>query len=366
MSLSILHIAPQNTAGVPFEIVRGERARGIDSHLITMWHHPYGFPNGECLNLPFAAGGIVSKFQRLLKTTPKTVNRRRSDGGALPPIWRGDRFPAKQLFAMRDVLWESKLRKLGFPERLNDYGIIVLDGGIPLLRSGKWILNWASRGGKLATTYYGSDLRQHGVLPQIDEAAGAVFVMEFDHKSLHPRATWLPFPFDASNIQPANPPESAIRIGHVASVRSAKGTDIIIDAIRRAGEAVECEPVIIEKRPHKETLALKSTCHIFIDQLGELGYGISGLESLAMGIPTVVELLPDHEKFLGDHPFAVANADNLADVLVELARNSDRRAEMAERGRIWLDEFHNPNRTIDTIFERYTELGWLSSGENLK
>jgi len=363
MSLSILHIAPQNFAGVPYEIVEAERKRGIDSWLITMWPHPYGFGEDECLDLPFAANDLTRLFQRLFKTTPKTRNIRRIGLSELPPKWNGHKFPANMLFNLRDALWRPKYRKAGFPQRLDKFDIVVLDGGLPLLRSGKWILEWAHRGGRLVTTYYGTDLRQHGVIPAIDEAAKAVFVMEFDHTLIHPEAVWLPFPFDPSGLPKANPPGGPIRIGHVATNRSAKGTDSIIAAIDKLARKIKIEPVIIERMPHDKTIELKSTCHIFIDQLGELGYGISGLESLAMGIPTVVQLLPDHEKFLGKHPFVVADSKSLSDVLEKLAGDPELRREKGDFGRRWVREFHDPNRAIDIILNKYSKLGWLPHGE---
>jgi len=364
MPLSILHIAPQNIAGVPFEIVKEERRRGINSLLVTICPHPYGFGEDECLDLPFAAGRTTRFLQRVLGTTPAKSNKRRRDPSEIPPKWNGDKFPANLLFSIRDRIWEPKLRKAGFPERLEEYDIVVLDGGIPLLRSGNWILRWAERGGHLATTYYGTDLRQHGVIPAIDNASGAVFVMEFDHRFLHPRAVWLPFPFDPTVLPRANPPKNgSIRIGHAAAYRPSKGTDTIYNAIREVGKKYSVEPVIIERLPHKETLELKSTCDIFIDQLGELGYGISALESLAMGIPTIVELLPDHEEFIGDHPFVVANSENLPDILAGLVEDDERRKRLSEKGRRWVEEFHNPARAVNIILEKYRNLGWFAAKE---
>ena len=359
MAESILHIAPQNIAGVPGEMVREERRRGFDSTLVTFSPHPYGFDSGECLDLPLASGRKAAFVQKLFGTSPETVNRRRRGDFRKPPAWEGGRFPARYLFALRDRIWEPRFRAAGFPERLREADIVVLDGGLPLLRSGKWIRDFAERGGRLAITYYGTDLRHHGVIWEIDDAAGAVFLMEFDHTLLHPRGTWLPFPFDARDYERANPPEGAVRIGHAAAKRNAKGTNRIIEAIREVGESRDVEAVIMERMPHEEVLELKSTCHIFVDQLGELGYGISGLESLAMGIPTVVELLPDHDGFLGDHPFVNANADNLARVLRELVDNPELRTETGEKGYRWVREFHSPRRCIDRAHGVYRELGWI-------
>lgn len=359
MKTSILHIAPRNTAGVPWTIVREERRRGLDSWLLTYRPHRFGFSQDETLNLPFVDDPFTATLQRTLTTTPKKFNVRR-EYEELPPKWHGNNFPASALFGVRDRIWKSRMKKAGFPERLKDYDIIVLDGGLPLLRSGKWISAWAKATGKLATTYYGTDLRQHGVIEEIDKLSEAVFVLEFDHIALHPRATWLPFPFDAESMPEAEPPHSGpIRIGHVATTRSTKSSDAIITSIDEVSKSFAVKPVIIENVSHEEALRLKSTCHIFIDQLGELGYGISGLESLAMGIPTVVELLPDHENFLGDHPFIKANESSLAYILRELILDEPRRLRVAEEGKIWVRSFHDPARTVDIIHDKYRELKWL-------
>jgi len=360
VKLSILHIAPQNTAGVPFEVVKEERRRGINSRLITMWRHPYGFEEDECLELPLVAGGFVKLMQRVFGTTPKTVSTRKTDLADLPPKWRGDRFPVEELFSLRDFFWEKKLRKAGFPARFDDYDIIMLDGGMPLLRAKLWELDWVKKGGKLAVTYYGSDLRQRGVIPEIDNAAGAVFVFEFDHRFLHPRAKWLPFPFSANDLPKANPTNGKIRIGHVATNRSAKGTNFIIETLNELAKKRDIEPVIIKRVPHDETLKLKASCHIFIDQLSELGYGISGLESLAMGIPTVVELWKDHEEFIGENPFIVANKNNLFNVLDKLIADKELRETLSQRGPEWVARFHNPARTLDIIMKEYNNIGWIT------
>jgi len=360
MAISILHIAPQNTAGLPYEIVKLERKFGFDSKLITMWKHPYGFKEDECLELPAVAGPIITRMQKLLRTTPQSPNKRRTNPEKIPPEWNGHRFPSRQLFAARDFIWEKKMRKLGFPERLYDYDIIVLDSGIPLLRSCKWISQWTNKKSKLSTFYYGTDLRWHGVLPQIANLTKAVFVFEFDHIALYPKASWLPYPFDTINFHSAKPKNnSPIRIGHAALRRSSKGTDIIIDVLKKLQHTYNIEPVLIERVEHQKALRLKASCDIFIDQLGELGYGISGLESLAMGIPTVVELLQDHEKFLGDHPFINANANNLEDKLISLIEDFTYRDTISRASIEWVKKFHNPERTMDIILTKYKELDWI-------
>ena len=119
------------------------------------------------------------------------------------------------------------------------------------------------------------------------------------------------------------------------------------------------EIVLIENLPYDIALRKKSELDIFIDQLGELGYGISGLESLAMGIPTVCQILPDFEKFLGEHPFVNADEQNLEDVLMELIESPQMRTEFGEKGKLWVRKVHNPVDAIEPLLETYREEGWI-------
>ena len=58
-----------------------------------------------------------------------------------------------------------------------------------------------------------------------------------------------------------------VRIGHAPSVRAAKGTEIILQAIRAVAAFHPVELVLIENLPHAEALRRKATCHAFVDQV---------------------------------------------------------------------------------------------------
>ena len=109
-------------------------------------------------------------------------------------------------------------------------------------------------------------------------------------------------------------------------------------------------------------MELKATCDIGIDNIGNYagtGYGRSGLEFLALGIPTIVEILDDYEYLLPDHPFVKATKKNFEDVLHNLLMDAELRKKKREQGLKWVNDFPAPKRIITRIYEEYRRLGWV-------
>ena len=109
------------------------------------------------------------------------------------------------------------------------------------------------------------------------------------------------------------------------------------------------EAILIENLTYKKALELKSTCDIFIDQIGDLGYGINSLESLAMGIPTCSCLAPGFAESYPDHPFVAINAKNLKQELIRLIADALLRQELSQRGRAWVLEHHDAVKSVKKI-----------------
>jgi len=89
-----------------------------------------------------------------------------------------------------------------------------------------------------------------------------------------------------------------------------------------------------------------------------MGYGVNSLESLSMGICTVTNLSGAYQEFIPDHPFALANPDNLEKVLRELVLDEDLRRKYAAAGPGWIRRTHNWKTVAESMHRRYRELGW--------
>jgi hypothetical protein len=349
----ILHLAPFNTSGVPITFVRAERELGYESRLITLGRDPRGYEEDICLDLPFLdfagtrlAKKVFSKPERL------QVTNLRHPPAQIPPTWTPHSWPEKWLIGFREWIWQNKIASAMNQVDFWSFDLYHLDGGLEFFRDGRTVSELKRRDKRIICLYTGSDLRRRGVIPAIDRVADLHLTLEFDHLSLHPRLQHIFFPFDVRHfeITPARG-DGRIVIGHAPTNRAAKGSETIINIVRRLMAEFPIEMELIENLPYNEALHRKAQCDIFIDNIGELGYGVNAIEALAMGICTCTSLMPRFSEKYPDHPFVEIDAANLYDRLAQLCRNSEERQRYRQCGREWVEKVHDAKHVVRRISE---------------
>ena len=350
--MKILHIAPFNVANVPMTFVQAERELGHESRLITFSKNPRGFPEDICLHLPFVNFKGLTYFKRLIGGKSRTeVTNVKPVLTSLPPTWQPNQLE-KLFIKFRELLWKPIIRKVYQQYQLDQFDVIQLDGGIGFFRDGSDIIRLEQLGKKIICCYTGSDLRIRGVIPQIDDISDLNVTVEYDHLKLHPKIHHILFPFDVEKFKPLPYRDDEIlRIGHAPTNRAAKGSDVIIPIVRELEQNYAVKLSLIENLPYQEALKRKAECHIFIDQIGDLGYGINSLESLAMGIPTCSCLAAGFDEQYPDHPFIVIDGQNLKYRLISLIEDKELRIKQGEEGREWVKKFHDPIKVVERIHE---------------
>ena len=349
--MRILHIAPQNVAGVPITFVRAERRLGHYSRLVTMYRDPRRYEEDVCLDLPLFHSRLVEAAKRLVSPPQRLlVSHRAPLPRELPPVWRPT--PLESILVrLRELMWRPRVERALRELEWQSFDVVQYDGGLDFYRDGRVARCFKAAGAKIVCCYTGSDLRTRGIVPAVDSLCDVRVTVEFDHLQLHPDIQHVFFPFEPERMPPKEEVgDGTIRIGHAPSARHAKGTEQILSAleeVRRARPNVEI--VLIENLPHRQALLLKARCDIFVDQIGDLGYGINALEALAMGIPVATCLAPGFARRYPDHPFVEVQADNLAARVLELVDDPGRRQELSERGRRWLVEMHEASRVVRRI-----------------
>lgn len=355
----ILHIAPQNISDVPMTLVRAERALGCESRLVTFFPDPRGYPEDYCLHLPLTGSRLVRTAKNWFGDPERRqVSYRVRGSRDRPPVWQPHNRLEQSFIAWREQLWQPRIRKMMREISFWAYDIYQFDAGLDFFRDGRTVAALKSKEKKIVVLYTGSDFRTRGVLPAVEQAANLRLTVEWDHLDLDATLQHVLFPFEVAKY-PFRRRESAarLRIGHAPTNRAAKGSAVILDILREMATAMPIDIVLIENLPHAEAIRLKDSCDIFVDQIGDLGYGINALEALALGIPTCTCLTPRFRMHYPDHPFCEIDENSLRAVLSKLVENPAERQRLAVAGRQWVEQHHDSCKIAAQIHAWIDETG---------
>jgi len=247
----------------------------------------------------------------------------------------------------REVVWTPYINKARKKYNLDNFDVYQFEMGMEFYRDARWVKELANRSKGIIAFYHGTDIRNRGVIKQVDDICALRLTSELDLLQLHPQLKYLFLPFDSSKIEQVRSDDkpTVFRIGHAARNRRLKGTEAVIRAIetlQRKGVPVEL--VLIENKSHEEAMRLKATCHIAVDQLTDLGgwgYGMSSLEFLAMGIPVITKMRKEYCDFLPDHPFENADDNSVEAAIERLVFDVVLRKQRSEQGIAFVKKYHD-------------------------
>ncbi|NLH60187.1 MAG: glycosyltransferase [Ignavibacteriales bacterium] len=355
--LKILHIAPQNFAGVPYDFMRMHNKLGDFSRLITLHKNPVTFPEDICLDLPLPGSLLAKKWRK------KKVALRKKQNLASAPYFSPKNIFEKIYFRFSDISKSKTVDELLKKYSLDNFEIIHYDGGIDFFRNSKQALRWKSEGKKIVCCYYGSDLRLRGLIRDMHKISDLNITSEFDHLSLLQNIKYLFYPYDTSELPlKVNREDKKVRIVHSPTNRAYKGTELILRVIERVKKNREIDFVLLENVPRDIVLREKSLSDISIDQvggsMGGTGYGKAGLETLAMGLPTITNMTDDYLNWLPENPFVVVNdEETLFEKLIELIDDYNLRNFIGEKGKLWVEKYHGFDSVNSRLIGYYKEAG---------
>jgi hypothetical protein len=159
----------------------------------------------------------------------------------------------------------------------------------------------------------------------------------------------------------------SVRITHSPNHRYVKGTEFIIDTVKKLqGEGLKIELTLIEKKSNEEVKQILQTgSDIHIEQLIYTGYALSAIEGMACGLPVITneenEILTRvlrRYSFLNECPVVSATPENITDVLRALIKNPGLRKELGVAGRKYVEKYHSDHTTQD-MFERIVDRIWF-------
>lgn len=348
--MKILHVAPINVAGVPYAMMDMQRRFGHTTRLVTLHRNTLTFPEEVCLDLPLPRN-LMARWWRGHKRTVAPPGDRRT--------WEAHNVAERLYFRFDD--WHRSKRVAEALEHygLENYDVIHYDGGLDFFRDGRIARRWKAEGKKIVCHYMGSDLRVRGIHPILDSLSDLNLTNESDHLLLHPKIHYVYIPFDTSGFSLRQTENKILRIIHSPSNRDLKGTKFILPVMEQLQRQRNIEFILAENTKHEELLALKATCDLAIEQVGNLGgtgYGRNSLETLAMGIPTITEMTPDYLSWLPENPFILATPVTLLATLLKVVDNPELRRQKKLAGRAWVEKYHSyetVHQRLQTLYEKH-------------
>ncbi|MCK4546029.1 MAG: glycosyltransferase [Candidatus Eisenbacteria sp.] len=360
--MRILHLCDQNWVGTASTFVKMHRRFGHESRMVTLAQCAQGYDEDICLHLPFVKG---TRLDMRMKDIVSWLHRGRPKWSTEEGlrVWK-PRSPFENvLFRLRDRLWERPIYEAIERYDLLNYDIYHLESGIGFFRDCRILKELKRRGKKLVCYYLGTDLRERGLIPEVDALSDFNLTCEFDHLALHSSIQFFYMPFETERFQPKRQEGSErVRVCHAPRNRRFKGSDIIIRQVKELERDYPVELVLIEGRSHQEALETKMTCDIAIDQVGDMGgvgYGVNSLETLSMEIATCTEMREDLEAFMPDHPFINVNRETLKQKLIELVEDRGYRERKGKEGRGWVVKYHDAASVVSALYGLYRDRGWM-------
>lgn len=355
--MKVLHFAFENFQDVPGLLSRGHGYFHDQGQLVTMTPSRLGFPNGICLNYPLFNSPFVRRLRRLTGHDNVVV-----PDNKLALKIRGQSMRSRLFYHSRDLIWQYVLHQAWRRFDLGAFDVYHFDGDLPFIFGDRFLKKLKARGKHIVTHFFGSELRRWGMNPYLREYADIRFTSEVDHPKIDPGLIFVPIPFAADKITPRTAENEVLVVGHSPTRRNVKGTPEILKAVDKLRKTIKFEFRLIEGVRHDECMRRKAGCDIGIDQVGNYGgtaYGRSGLEFLALGIPTITEVPAEYEALLCGHPFVNATKRNLTEVLKLLLTDANLRQQKKTEGIKWVREFVNPRRVMQKIYDEYRRLGWV-------
>ena len=197
--------------------------------------------------------------------------------------------------------------------------------------------------------YVGTDLRQDPEKVHAWHDAGILGLAAWDWTMTEPAAAgwapWMPYHLpmlvDTDAVRRTeergeHPPEP-LRVCHPTTNRTFKQTDLFL---RTAESIPGIEPVVIEGEAHAECLRIKRSCSITFDQLSTGIYGVSAVESMAMGHVVLGRLSAWARTFYPDAPLVPVTQDTLRTTLERLVADPDAFAVERAAGPAWAERNH--------------------------
>lgn len=363
MTLRILYISPENTVGTLNFWKQIHKDEGNKCTFVTLYETKHDYASDICLHLPLiSTDNWYSKFRH------KYYQKHRGELGdykekkGFPPTWKPHSLTENMYFKFRDWLWHYYIEPAIKKHRLMEYDIYHFEWGLDLYRDSRFAKKISKLGKPIVCTYHGQDMRTRGVIPEMDFLSQLNLTSELDLIEKHPNLNYLFLPFDTNQFEASETVNNPIRVCHSPTNRYYKGSEDLIPVCKKLEKEGLISFNLIEKQSYEKVLQQKQESDILVDQVhnrGGWGYGMTSVESLAMGLVCMTELIEPYQKFIPDHPFVHITAETFEASLRKLISDPLALVEKKRESKHWVERYHGLKRVSRVLYDYYKINKWI-------
>jgi glycosyltransferase involved in cell wall biosynthesis len=145
--------------------------------------------------------------------------------------------------------------------------------------------------------------------------------------------------------------DGVVKVVHTPNHRGCKGTEFLVHAVEELkSEGLLIELLLLEGVANSEVRRImQEEADILAEQFINVGYGLSGIEGMASGLPVLANL-EDNEcytrafrrySYLDECPILSATPETLKENLRVLVNNPKLRKELGQAGRKYVEKYHS-------------------------
>ncbi|KKB08887.1 hypothetical protein VE26_02220 [Devosia chinhatensis] len=146
---------------------------------------------------------------------------------------------------------------------------------------------------------------------------------------------------------------------HIPTEPLVKGTEYLVAAVERLQKkGLQFKFELVRQLTQQQMYERISECDIYVDELRCGSHGVTAVETMAAGKPTITYIRPDLiDSYPPELPLVNANPDTIEKTLEELILDPQRRRSIGVASRKYVEKYHDADIVAAELLEMYNEIG---------